>query len=88
MLDDDSRGIKNIAVNFLSNLYSKQCTNVDNQDIDSLILMVSIPKLPENHVRDINKPLLKIEVENFQLKGDKIPGPNGILAFFYQYFWD
>lgn len=73
---EDYQTIKYHAVSYFSTLYSNQTLSSDEPDFDDILFQANIPKLSKQHIQELIKSLLKIEIENgvFQLKGDKVPG--------------
>ena len=75
--------------NYFSNLYENKDVNFEEEELDSLLLDINIPKLSEDTRERLEAPLLLEELSYAlkNMKNDKSPGPDGYTSEFYKFFW-
>ena len=62
---------------------------MDNlEEMDKFLEKYNFPKLKQEEVEDLNRPITSTEIENVirSLPANKSPGPGGLTAEFYQKF--
>ena len=82
----DTKDIQRIIRSYYKNVYSTKLKNV--KEMDNFLDRYHIPKLNQDQVSNLNKPIMckEIEVVIKNLPTKKRPGPDGSSAEFYQNF--
>lgn len=64
--------------------------NTSLEDIIQKLEALTIPVISKQKCNMLNRPISNVEIEEkiFQLVPHKALGPDGILAFFFQEFWN
>ena len=82
----DTESLKTIATDYYTDLFSPKATNCD---LAKKLLRNVIKTVSREDKEKLNSPITKEELglAVMKLRRNKSPGPDGITAEFYQYFW-
>ena len=82
----DNTEIKRIIRGYYQQLYANKMDN--SEEMDKFLEKYNFPKLSQEEVEDINRPITSTEIEIVirNLPANKSPGPDGFKAEFYQKF--
>lgn len=81
---DRYEDVERLAVNYFQNLYSLD-SQFKTSDVDIWLSEIGLPKLNEDHITALNKPILDAEILEAvnQLEAFNSPGPDGLPPGFY-----
>ena len=73
-----------IIRDYYQQLYANKMDNLE--EIDKLIKKYNFPKLSQEEIENLNRPITSMEIETVirNLPANKSPGPDGFTAEFYQ----
>ena len=79
--------IQRIIRDYYQQLYANKMDNVE--EMDKFLEKHNFPKLSKEEIKNLNRPITKTEIDISvirNLPANKIPGPDGFTAEFYQKF--
>ena len=82
----DSTEIQRIIRDYYQQLYANKMDNLE--EMDTFLEKDNFPKLNQEEIENLNRPITSTEIEIVirNLPTNKIPGPDGFTAEFYQKF--
>ena len=82
----DNTEIQRIIRDYYQQLYANKIDNLE--EMDKFLEKYDFPKLNQKEIEDLNRPITSMEIKTVirNLPGNKIPGPDGFTAEFYQKF--
>ena len=84
----DNTEIQRIIRNYYQQLYANKMDNLE--EMDKFSEKYTFPKLNQEEIGNLHRPITSIEIKTGirNLPTNKIPGPDGFTAEFYQKFRD
>ena len=82
----DNTEIKRIIRDYYQQLYANKMDKVE--DMDKVLEKYNFPKLNQEEIENLDRPITSTEIETVirNIPANKIPGPDGFTAEFYQKF--
>ena len=82
----DITEIQRITRDYYQQLYANKMDNLE--EMDKFLEKYNLPKLNQEEIENLNRPFTSMEIETVirNLPANKIPGPDGFTAEFYQKF--
>ena len=82
----DNTEIQRIIRDYYQQLYANKMGNLE--EMDKFLEKYNFPKLNQEEIEDLNRPITSTEINTVirNLSANKRPGPDGLIAEFYQKF--